>query len=153
MMSACFLYQFIMASTSSNYNKNGASGTNLPIESDMEEKMNVAPTEVVGVLSMTPVLTHDTESCKTIVSNLDYSVSAEPKSDERKEDTSKTKETPDVLVDNESTEKGLIEEEKNIRLSRESPEVYLIRNQKEWLKKRMLLAILLLYRTLLSSAQ
>jgi len=142
-----------MASTCSSYNKNGASGTILPIESDMEEKMNVAPTEVVGVLSMTPILTHDTESSKTMVSNLDHSVFAEPKSDERKEDTSKTKETPDVLVDNESTEEGLIEEEKTFDSIGKLPKFYLVRNQKEWLKKGMLLANLHLYRTLLSSAQ
>ena len=85
--------------------------------------MKVSPTEVVGVLPMTPVLSYDTESSKTMVSNLDHSVSAEPRSDESKEDTSKTKETPDVLVDNESTEEGLIEEEKTMRLSREFPEV------------------------------
>ena len=115
-----------MDSTSSSYNKNGTSGLYPPIEGDMEEKMNVTPTEVVDVLSVTPVLLHDTESSNTMVSNLDHSVSTEPKSDERKEDTSKTKETPDVLVDNESNEEGLIEEDDNnktIRLSRESPEV------------------------------
>ena len=75
--------------------------------------MKDIPTEVVDMLSVTPVLSHNTESFKTMVSNLDQSVSTEPKSDERNKDTSKTKETPDALVDNESNEKGLIAENNN----------------------------------------
>ena len=112
--------------SSSSFKRNGTTGPNSPVEGAMDEKMKDTPTEVVDMLSVTPVLSHDTESSKTMVSNLDQSVSTEPKSDERNKDTSKTKETPDVLVDNESNEEGLIEEDDNnktIRLSRESPEV------------------------------
>ena len=114
--------------------------------------MKDTPTEVVDMLSVTPVLSHNTESSKTMVSNLDQSVSTEPKSDERNKDTSKTKETPDVLVDNESTEEGLIII-KPFDSVGNLPKFYLIRNQKEWLKRRMLFVIPPLYRMLSSSAQ
>ena len=141
--------------SSSSYNKNGTTGPNPPVEGEMEEKMKDTPTEVVDMLSVTPVLSHDTESSKTMVSNLDQSVSTEPKSDERNKDTSKTKETPDVLVDNESNEEGLIEENNNKPFDSVGnfPKFYLIRNQKEWLKRRMLFVIPPLYRMLSSSAQ
>ena len=83
--------------------------------------MTVAPTEVVDMLLFTPALLYDTDTSKAMVSNLDQPVSAENKSDERDEDTSKTKENPDVSFDSESNKEGLTEEDDNktIRLSRE----------------------------------
>ena len=77
------------------------------------------------MLSLTPILSNDTGKSKAMVSNLDQPVLAEPKSDERDEDTSKTKENPDVSFDSESNKEGLTEEDDNktIRLSREFPEV------------------------------
>ena len=124
MMSACFLYQFIMDSSSSNI-KNGTTDQNPPVEGEMEEKRNVVPTEVVDMLSLTPILSDDTGKSNAMVSNLDQPVFAEPKSDERDEDTSKTKENPDVSFDSELNKEGLTEEDDNktIQLSREFPEV------------------------------
>ena len=54
--------------SSSSYSKNGTTGPNPPIEGEMEEKMKDIPTEVVDMLSVTPVLSHDTESFNTVQS-------------------------------------------------------------------------------------
>ena len=141
--------------SSSSSIKNGTTDQNPPVEGEMEEKRNVVPTEVVDMLSLTPILSNDAESSKTMVSNLDQPVSAEPKSDERDEDTSKTKENPDVSFDGESNKEGLTEKTttKPFHSVGNFPKFYLILNQKEWLKMRIQFAILTLSKMLSSSAQ
>ena len=51
---------------------------------------------------VTTNLASDTEASKAIVPNLDQTVSVKNKSDEKDEDLSKTRDSPDVSFDNES---------------------------------------------------
>ena len=123
-MSACFFVS-VYYGLQQQQHQEWTTDQNPPVEGEMEEKRNVVPTEVVDMLSLTPILSDNTGKSNSTVSNLDQPVLAEPKSDERDEDTSKTKENPDVSFDSESNKEGLTEEDDNktIRLSREFPKV------------------------------
>ena len=67
-----------------------------------EENMIAYNPEVVRNLSMSSTSLENTEAFKAIKSNMDYTVSAEAKSDIATLDISRTREFPKVLSDNKS---------------------------------------------------
>ena len=72
-----------------NNNKNTMILPNDAIESKLEEKMYNVQFEVMDTIAITPNLASNTETSKAIVSNLDQTVTAECKSDEKDVDLSK----------------------------------------------------------------
>ena len=102
-----------MDSSNSN-NNNNTSSMILPsdaCEGKLEKMMDVVHFEVMATTNVTANLASDTEASKAIVSNLDQTVSVKNKSDEKDEDFSKTRESPDVSFDNESNKESLTKED------------------------------------------
>ena len=116
MMLVCFLYQFIM-DFHTQVNKDLPTISNIEVAKD--ENMEADSLEVVNTLLPISDLLQDTDGSKDMISNVDQTVSAEDISDTIAIDSSKTRECPDVSLDNVSSEENL---EEMIQLSRESPE-------------------------------